>query len=136
MRTSTRLLVSCSNAFALTVALCSWPQLAHAQAWTRLGETDQVALFVNRNSIEREGYIRKVWEMQDLKQADQDGVMSRRYLNEYDCQNKMYRISQMTSFDGPKLSGKKLFEIRDVGYWRKIPPNGLFILGYVAHCVQ
>ena len=110
--------------------------LAQAQAWTRLGETDQLALYVNRNSIERDGYIRRVWELQDLKQADPDGVMSRRYRNECDCQNKMYRISQETSYAGPMLSGKKLFDINEEGYWRKIPPNGLFVLGYVAHCVQ
>ncbi len=108
---------------------------AWAQAWTRLGETEQVALFVNRNSIERDGNLRRVWEMQDLKQPDPDGVQSRRYLNEYDCQYKMYRISQVTSFDGPQLSGKKLFEIKDAGYWRKIPPNGLFTLGYIAQCI-
>ncbi|MEY2803665.1 MAG: hypothetical protein RL657_1001 [Pseudomonadota bacterium] len=106
-----------------------------AQAWTRLGETDQVALFVNRNSIEKEGNLRRVWEMQDLKQPDQDGVQSRRYMNEYDCQHKMYRISQMTSFEGPQLSGRKLFEVKEAGYWRKIPPNGLFTLGYIAHCI-
>jgi hypothetical protein len=110
--------------------------LAQAQAWTRLGENEYLTLYVNRNSIERDGNIRRVWEMQDLKQADPDGVSSRRYMNEYDCLNKMYRISQMTSFSGAKLSGKKLFEIEDPGYWRKIPPNGLFVLGYVAHCVQ
>ena len=40
--------------------------LAQAQAWTRLGETDQLALYINRNSIERDGYIRRVWELQDL----------------------------------------------------------------------
>ena len=34
--------------------------LAQAQAWTRLGETDQLALYINRNSIERDGYIRKI----------------------------------------------------------------------------
>ncbi len=108
---------------------------AQSQAWTRLGETEQVTLYVNRNSIERDGQVRRVWEVQDLKQADPDGVMSRRYLNEYDCFHKMYRISQMTSYAGPMLSGKKLFEIDSPGYWRKIPPNGLFVLGYVAHCV-
>ncbi len=110
--------------------------MARVQSWTRLGETDQVALFVNRNAIEKEGNLRRVWEMQDLKQPDPDGVQSRRYLNEYDCQHKMYRISQVTSFEGPQLSGKKLFEVKEAGYWRKVPPSGLFTLGYIAHCVQ
>lgn len=119
----------------LSVLLFAHP-VALAQAWTRLGENEHLALYVNRNSIERDGNIRRVWEMQDLKQPDADGVQSRRYLNEYDCFNKMYRISQMSSFSGPKLGGKKLFDIEDPGYWRKIPAGGLFVLGYVAHCVQ
>lgn len=112
------------------------PHMAHAQTWTRLAETEQVTLYVNRNAIERDGTVRRVWEMQDLKQPDADGVSSRRYLNEYDCANKMYRISRMSSFAGPQLSGKKLFQLDDPGYWRKIPPNGLFVIGYIAHCVS
>jgi len=108
---------------------------AHA-AWTRIGKTETVTLYVNRDSVETEGEVRRMWEMQDLVAPDPDGVRSRRYLNEYDCKNKMYRISQVTSFAGPKLTGAKLFEVPDAGYWRKIPPNGLFVLGYVALCVK
>lgn len=74
--------------------------------------------------------------MQDLRKADADGVMSRRYLNEYDCQYKMHRIGQVTSFSGPKLSGRKLFEVEEFGYWRKIPPDGLFAVVYVWLCVR
>lgn len=110
--------------------------LSHAQTWTRLAENEHLTFYINRNSVEREANIRRVWELQDLKQMDADGVSSRRYLNEYDCANKMYRISQMTSYSGPKLSGKKMFQIDEAGYWRKIPPNGMFALGYVAHCIQ
>ena len=74
--------------------------------------------------------------MQDLKQPDGDGVMSRRYQNEYDCKHKMHRIVRMDSFSGPKLSGQRLFSIEDGGYWRKIPPNGLFVLPYIWLCVE
>lgn len=130
------------TSFAFVRCIClwfvlSWAQtVAYAQAWTRLGQNEQLALYVNRNSIERDGNIRRVWEMQDLKQPDPDGVQSRRYMNEYDCVNKMYRISQMTSYAGPKLSGKKMFEIDEPGYWRKIPAGGMFVLGYVAYCIE
>jgi hypothetical protein len=66
---------------------------ALAGAWTRIGETPDVTLYVDRQSIEKEDNIRRVWELQDLKVADADGVMSRRYLNEYDCTYKMHRLS-------------------------------------------
>jgi hypothetical protein len=122
---------------SLALLACSLG-LASVQAmgWTRLGETPDVALYVNRPSIEKDDTIRRVWEMQDLKAPDADGVMSRRYLNEYDCQYKMHRMSQVTSFSGPKLSGKQLFKLDETGYWRKISPNGLFVLTYIAVCVE
>jgi hypothetical protein len=109
---------------------------AAAWAWTRIGETPEVTLYVNRNSIEREDNIRRVWEMQDLKTPDAEGVRSRRYLNEYDCTYKMHRLGQMTSFAGPKMTGAKVAEVKEMGYWRKIPPNGVFVLTYIAMCVQ
>jgi hypothetical protein len=110
------------------------PQVA--MAWTRIGETPDVALFVNRNSIEKADRIRKVWEMQDLKTADPDGVRSRRYLNEYDCEYKMHRVGQMTSYAGPKMTGQVVATVNEMGYWRKIPPDGVFVLTYIAVCIQ
>ena len=109
---------------------------ASALAWTRIGETPEVTLYVNRNSIEKEDNVRRVWEMQDLKTPDAEGVRSRRYLNEYDCYYKMHRIGQMTSFAGPKMSGQKIASVDDMGYWRKIPPNGVFVLTYIAVCIE
>jgi hypothetical protein len=107
-----------------------------ALAWTRIGETPEVTLYVNRNSIEKDDTIRRVWEMQDLKAPDTEGVRSRRYLNEYDCQYKMHRLGQMTSFSGPKMTGQKVATVNEMGYWRKIPPNGMFVLTYIAVCIE
>ena len=109
---------------------------ASALAWTRIGETPEVTLYVNRNSIEKEDNVRRVWEMQDLKTPDAEGVRSRRYLNEYDCNYKMHRIGQMTSYAGPKMTGQKIATVDEMGYWRKIPPNGIFVLTYIAVCIE
>ncbi len=122
-------------ALTALLALSAWgPQ--GAMAWTRIGETPEVTLFVNRNSIEKADRIRKVWEMQDLKTADADGVRSRRYLNEYDCEYKMHRVGQMTSYAGPKMTGQVVATVNEMGYWRKIPPDGVFVLTYIAVCIQ
>jgi urease accessory protein UreH len=118
-----------------TVAL-SLAMPSTAAAWTRMGETEELTLFVSRNSIEKEDNIRRVWEMQDLKKPDEQGVRSRRYLNEYDCQYKMHRLGKMTSYAGPKMTGQTLFKVDEMGYWRKIPPNGAFVLTYIAVCVE
>jgi len=122
---------------ALVCLLCmALPGAAQAMTWTRIGESEAITLYVNRNAVEKEDRVRRIWEMQDLKNPDPDGVMSRRYMNEYDCEHKMHRITRMDSFSGPKLSGKKLFSVDEEGYWRKIPPNGLFLLPYVWLCIQ
>ncbi|WP_019431154.1 surface-adhesin E family protein [Limnohabitans sp. Rim47] len=107
-----------------------------ALAWTRIGETPEVTLYVNRNSIEKEDTVRRVWEMQDLKSPDVEGVRSRRYLNEYDCNYKMHRMGQMTSYSGPKMTGQVIATVNEMGYWRKIPPNGVFVLTYIAVCIE
>lgn len=107
-----------------------------ASGWTRIGETADLTLYVNRQTIEKDDNVRRVWEMQDLKTPDADGVMSRRYINEYDCTYKMHRLGQVSSYAGPKLTGKNLFNVNEMGYWRKIPPNGVFVLTYVAVCIQ
>ena len=109
---------------------------AWAMSWTKLVESQTMTFYVNRNAIEKDGDVRRIWEMQDLKAADPEGVMSRRYLNEYHCKEKMHRIGRMTSFAGPKLSGKPLFEVSEWGYWRKIPPDGVFVVSYVMLCVE
>ena len=129
-----RTLVSVS---ILSGALClGLPQVAQAMTWTRIGESESITLYVNRNAVEKEDRVRRLWEMQDLKNPDPDGVLSRRYMNEYDCEYKMHRITRMDSFSGPKLTGKKLFSIDEEGNWRKIPPNGLFLLPYVWLCIE
>ena len=107
-----------------------------AMAWTRMGESEEVTLYLNRNSIEKENTIRRVREMQDLKTADAEGVRSRSYINEYDCNYKMHRLGQMTSYAGPKMTGQKLFTVNEMGYWRKIPPYGVFTLTYIAVCIE
>jgi hypothetical protein len=122
--------------FVLTGVLLASFMPISASAWTRIGETEEVTLYVNRNSIEKVDTIRRVWEMQDLKAPDSEGVRSRRYLNEYDCHYKMHRIGQMTSFAGPKMTGQKVATVDEMGYWRKIPPNGIFVLTYIAVCVE
>jgi hypothetical protein len=105
-------------------------------AWDRLGETEEVVLYLHRPSIAQEGNVQRVWEMQDLKKADKDGVMSRRYVNEYECKERMHRIGRVTSYAGPKLSGKKVFEVEEFGYWRKVPPDGLFAVVFIWLCVK
>jgi len=52
---------------ALCVVWAAGMLPALANAWTRMGETPEVTLYVDRQSIEKEDNIRRVWELQDLR---------------------------------------------------------------------
>jgi hypothetical protein len=116
---------------ALAAALL--PGLVWAN-WAKVGESELATLYMDRSSIQREENVVRVWEIQDLKVADGDGVRSRRYLNEYDCKYQMYRISNLTSYAGPMLTGQKLFDLEAKGLWRKVGGLSPFTLSFVIHC--
>lgn len=111
------------------------PALAPGESpWARLGETLAMTTYWDRSTAQREGLVVRVWEIQDMKAADPDGVMSRQYRAEYDCKHAMHRIGNMVSYAGPMLTGKKLFDVDDMGYWRKAPPGSVFAQGLQLHC--
>ncbi len=120
-------------ALVLPALLALLPAAALAD-WVKVGETAAVALYMDRSSLRRTEDTWRVWEIQDLRAADPDGVRSRRYVNEYDCRNRMHRIGRMTSHAGPMLTGAQLFEVEEFGYWRTIPAAGLFTRAYTLHC--
>jgi hypothetical protein len=121
----------------LAVANFGYVHVAAAQSkWQKLAEGEAVTLYINPRFIAREGKFRRTLEMQDLKKPDAQGVRSRSYVNEYDCELLYSRISQVKSYSGPGLTGQILFEVMEQGYWQKIQPNSLFAVGYVAACVE
>jgi len=120
----------------LWVATCAMPPALAQSKWQKLAEGESVTLYINPRFIAKDGTYRRTLEMQDLKVPDSQGVRSRSYLNEYDCESLFYRISQVKSYSGPGLTGRILFEAMEQGYWQKIQPNSLFAVGYVAACVD
>jgi hypothetical protein len=118
--------------------------LCHAQAtsgvpatdWQRVGATAGATVYFQAGSLRRDGQIRRISELQDLKAPDPDGVMSRRYEAEYECRHDMVRIGRIGSFAGPLLSGEKLFDVREMGYWRKIPPGSPFSALHALVCAD
>jgi len=74
------------------------PTLAPGESpWARVGETMAMTTYWDRSSASREGYIVRVWEIQDMRAPDPDGVTSRQYRAEYDCKHRMHRITMRTA---------------------------------------
>ena len=60
--------------------------------WVKIGQSDAGELLLDPETNRKEGHIRRVWQLQNFKQADDFGAMSRRYRKEYDCTDKRNRI--------------------------------------------
>ena len=118
----------------LGASMFAMPSAMAQSKWQKLAQSETVTLYVNPRFMVKDGQYRRTLEMQDLKAPDADGVRSRSYLNEYDCESLFFRISQIKSYSGPGLTGRILFEVMEQGYWQKIQPNSLFAVGYVAAC--
>jgi hypothetical protein len=134
---ATRILFACALGGGLAAAVSAQPSptmQAGDDRWRLIGQSVSMRLYYEPASIARQDEIRRVRELQDLDVADPDGVRSRVYLNEYDCRNQMHRIGQMQSFAGPMLGGQRRFEVKEMGYWRRIPAGSAFAQVYRQVC--
>ena len=69
--------------------------------------------------------MRKVWELQNLKQKNNDtGEMSRRFLREFDCSDAQNRIISYTGYSDPMGKGKVVESSESPGEWFGVPPPG------------
>jgi len=77
--------------------------------WSNIGENDVDTVYVDLQSMHSQGNIRKVLELQDLKQRGKNGEMSVLIKSEYDCEKGTYRVMAVTTYAGPMAAGKKIF---------------------------
>jgi hypothetical protein len=90
--------------------------------WVELNETEDTTFFYDPDTIRKDGNMRRVWRLQNLKQLNENGVMSRRIRVEYDCKQERFRILDLTSHSEPMARGTIVFN--DVsGEWTGIPPR-------------
>jgi hypothetical protein len=76
--------------------------------WSSIGENDIDTVYVDLQSMNSQGNIRKVLELQDLKQRGKNGEMSVLTKSEYDCEKGTYRVTAVTTYAGPMAAGKKI----------------------------
>lgn len=105
---------------ALALALVAAPAWA---GWLRVGETDKATHYLDSVTIRKHGNLRSVWEVQDLKQRDKQGVMSRRSLFEYDCNKERSRLLSFVGHSEPMAKGKVLFSDKEPDKWRDSEPE-------------
>lgn len=63
--------------------------------WVKVAETDSMIVYIDPEIIRKDRHLRWVWELQNYKQTRNDGLMSRRVLDEFDCREEKVRFLSM-----------------------------------------
>jgi len=90
--------------------------------WVKIGTTNMAVHYIDPATVRSFGNLRQVWLMQDMAEADTDGVRSVQALQELNCQDGRYRFLSVTAYSGPMASGHVIVEHGMRDGWSVIPP--------------
>lgn len=99
------------------VAVPAWAE------WEKVSESDDTTFYIDPATVRKSGNFRKVWRMQDRKQLDKRGVMSRRMLTEYDCKEARDRTLSHSAHSEPMGKGSVLVAGQGSATWDFVPPD-------------
>ena len=93
--------------------------------WVKVWEskTSGTITYFDPDTIRKDGNLRRVWVLQDLKTRGKNGEMSRRALWEYSCPEERFRSLQISFHTDPIAKGSRLLSDNDPSEWQYIPPN-------------
>ena len=108
-----------------------------AQAdWAKMGETDEGSFYIDTASVLRDGHVRQVWELTDLKQRDEGGEMSRRTRVQYDCKRGRTQVLSISTHWEPMAAGATLLSVAREGLWKEVPPETAYAAAFKLLCAQ
>lgn len=110
----------------MRIILCFLLALVAAPAWAewvQVVANDRTIFYIDPASIRKDGNLRKVWGIADLKQRDKDGTMSRRSRSEYDCKEERRRTLALSTHSEPMAGGLTLMSFEQASEWSAIPPD-------------
>jgi hypothetical protein len=119
----------------LTLLLAAMSTGALAE-WVKVAETKIDFLYFDPTTIRNNGNMRRVWELQDLKQGTQTGIMSVRALSEYDCKEERFRTLSVTTHSEPMAVGRALDSGDLSGKWHDVPPSSIVSVVFKAVCAK
>lgn len=104
----------------LLIAFVAAPAWAE---WVAVSESNDLIAYIEPASIRKNGNFRKVWQVQNLKQRDEHGAMSRRLLIEYDCKDERFRVLLTSTHSEPMAAGKTLVSSDEPSGWTPFRPD-------------
>lgn len=120
--------------------LLAFPLLAFGMpagaTWTFVDGGDGYERYIDRETIDREGNLVRVWEVDNNTVADASGVVSLRSRTEYDCNSRRYRIVHLSGHTREMTEGDVVFSKAIDGEWRPIAPETLGEVSMEMACAE
>ena len=104
--------------------------------WAKMGETDEGSFYIDTASVLRDGHLRQVWELTDLKQRDEGGELSRRTRVQYDCKRGRTQVLSISTHWEPMAAGATLLSVAREGMWKQVPPETAYAAAFKLLCAQ
>ncbi len=76
--------------------------------WEKMSESERAVTYIDPNTIRKDGHLRSVWDLQDLKERQGNGALSRSALWQFDCKQERERILGISHYSGPMATGNTL----------------------------
>ncbi|OQW35251.1 MAG: hypothetical protein A4E19_16920 [Nitrospira sp. SG-bin1] len=112
-------------AFAL---LQLWNPVPLFAEWLLVDRNDKAKIYVDPESIRRNGEVVSVWVLDDLKTAQNRGLstfLSTRAQEEHDCSQKRFRLVAIERFAGNMGTGNSIYKKSGESHWAPIPRESM-----------
>lgn len=91
--------------------------------WVKVTETNALHGYIDPTTIRKNGNYRKVWEIQNQKVRDENGIKSRRFRAEYNCGNERMRLLSASLHSGNMAEGMIIYSFETPSEWMNVPPS-------------
>jgi len=101
-----------------------WSAAPLCAEWLLVDRNDRAKIYVDPESISRNGDVVSVWVLDDLKTAQTRGFstfLSTRAQEEHDCSKKLFRLVAIERFAGNMGAGNSIYKKSGESHWAPIP---------------
>ena len=91
--------------------------------WVIHSKGEENTFYFDPTTIRKDGNMRRVWEVRNLRTRDENGEMSYRARYEFDCKQERFRFLAISGHTEPMAGGKTLNSFGEDNNWRAIAPG-------------
>lgn len=103
-------------------------------AWTYVDRSDDVERYIERDTLQRDGHLALIWEVDDRTVPDPSGVASLHSHTQYDCDAKRYRVIYLSGHSERMTQGAVLFSGPIDSGWKPVQADTLGELSMAMAC--